>query len=267
MRTGLPHFLINKYDNNSYIPVGGGSSNSSRPPRQREQHSQRLKQNLLKAWDESENEQVIHHSDRNGIYLEFRGEPGYELVTRSLENMTGNRSNWTRLLNVRTEQVGSGDGEETIPVVFATVYVPHSKKDALFSKITQYASEETQSGHPKNAKLLESISSIQKALEIKSFWRDDADLIPNSTPEWCEVWLSSDFDEVIESFEALLKQLNIEFKPDSIKFPERSVKLVLANCNNLEMISRLSDNIAEFRKAKQTAAFWLNQSNKEQESG
>ena len=49
-----------------------------------------------------------------------------------------------------------------------------------------------------------------------------------------------------------------------IRFPERAVKIIHANRAQLETITRLSDDIAEYRRAKETAAFWLDQCNKEQ---
>ncbi len=55
-----------------------------------------------------------HGSDRKGIYLEFRGTPGYDMKLLSLENL-GNKK--TRLCNIRninqkTVNVGAGEQEE-----------------------------------------------------------------------------------------------------------------------------------------------------------
>lgn len=35
----------------------------------------------------TESELVAHHISRNGIYLEFKGNPGYDLATKGLEDM------------------------------------------------------------------------------------------------------------------------------------------------------------------------------------
>ena len=44
------------------------------------------------------------------------------------------------------------------------------------------------------------------------------------------------------------------------------MKVILATRHQLETITRLSDDIAEYRRAKETASFWLEQDNKEQKA-
>ncbi len=260
-----PHINITNYEQEPFTPTGGGTGRP-RPPRMRHDHSILLEGQLRLAWSEAEKDVIVYQSHRNGVYLEFKGEQGYELVTKSLENLQGqNQNNWTRLLNVRREKVQAEEGQETNDVVYATVYVPNAKKELLFKKIERYASEDNdRSGRPQNAALLESISAIRKALEVESFWRDSITLIPTDEPQWCEVWLSSDQPVVVERFEALLEQHQIVFKQGKIRFPERTVKMVYANRRQLETITRFSDDIAEYRRAKETAAFWLDQENRGQ---
>ena len=265
METNLPHLIVTGFEPRNFTGTGGGDK-PDRPARNRNKHSVLLKQQLEQAWEDAEQDQVVYHAQKNGVYLEFRGEQGYELVTKSLENLRGtDPANWTRLLNIRKEIVQTEDLAQLEEVVFATVFVPNSKKEALFTQIERYATEENEkSGDPKHAVLLESISNIRKALEIESFWQDAKSLIPADDPEWCEVWLSSDQKEVIKRFEALLEQQQINYKTGAIRFPERAVKIIHANHSQLETITRLSDDIAEYRRAKETAAFWLDQDNKEQ---
>lgn len=263
MKTNLPHLVVTGYELNRFTK---GSSPPIPPPPQpqriRVEHGALLKQRLARAWDAALNESVVYHSSRKGVYLEFKGEPGYELVTRSLERLNGkNPEKKVRLLNIRSEVEGEGDGPET---TYATVFVPHKQKDFFFNRIEQYAKEEGISGKPKHAKLIESISDIRKALDVESFWQDQRNLIPSDKPAWCEVWLSSERDDVIHSFENLLSKLDISQKSGVIRFPERAVKVIHASRAQLETITHLSDNIAEYRRAKETAAFWLDQTNSDQ---
>ncbi|MDZ7725314.1 MAG: S8 family peptidase [candidate division KSB1 bacterium] len=76
--------------------------------------------------------------------------------------------------------------------------------------------------------------------------------------------LSSDKDDIISKFDTLLKKLRIEAKTGFIRFPERTVKMILASRKDLERLSLSSDNIAEYRRAKTTADFWVTLPNKEQ---
>jgi hypothetical protein len=264
MPANLPHLVVADFSQESFTGTGGGPQ-IPRPPRARNEHSALLRQQLNQAWTEAENDAVVYQSHRNGVYLEFKGEEGYRLITKSLEKLNGSSTNRTRLLNVRKELVQTEIGAPPKEIVFATIFVPNAKKELLFKQIDKYASEDNaRSGQPKNAALLESVSNIRKALEIESFWQDVKDLIPKDSPEWCEVWLSSDQDEVIQRFNTLLSQQQINSTTGIICFPERAVKIIHANRSQLETITRLSDDIAEYRRAKETSAFWLEQENQVQ---
>ncbi|MCA9398519.1 MAG: S8 family peptidase [Candidatus Omnitrophica bacterium] len=225
------------------------------PQRDRRPHSEYLTQKFNQSWQDAENEQAVVHSAREGVYIEFKSDPGADLVTKSLEDL---RSKKVRLLNVRTEK------EDDQEVTYATVYVAHDKKNHFLNKIQQYAEENTQTGKPKNETLINSIADIRKALLVESFWQDKKDLIPTEEKSWCEVWLSSDQEDVVQRFEGLLAEQEIESAAGLIKFPERSVKVIFANKEQLEKLTSLSDDIAEYRRAKETAAFWLEMDNKEQ---
>lgn len=266
MKTHLPHLVVTDFERNGFTSSKKPIPSPLKPIRDRQEHSAFLKRQLERAWTDAGNDQVVYSSHRKGIYLEFKGEQGYELITKSLESLRGSDSSkWSRLLTIRKDTVLSEDKTQSEDVVYATIYVPHSKKDVLFSQIEKYATEENaKSGKPKNASLIESISSIRKALEVESFWLDEKNLIPSDKPEWCEVWLSSDQDEVVQRFAALLHQFEIKSKNGVIRFPERAVKIISASRSQLETITRMSDDIAEYRRAKETASFWLDQSNREQ---
>jgi len=236
----------------NYTSVSSGGREHRIPTRNREQHGRRIFQQLEQAWQELENKYLVAYPERTGIYLEFVSSPGFELIIKSLEDLRQG----IRLCNVRTETRLIDNVKEEITL--ATVFIPNNKRDFFFRKVKQYLSEETKSGKPRNANLIDSIEELRTALLIESFWTDDKSLIPNEEPEWCEVWLRSDNDEVIKKFESLLSEQQINSKPGVIKFPERIVKLVLVNRGQLQNLSRLSDDVAEYRKAKDTAEFFLN---------
>lgn len=216
--------------------------------------SSKLFERFNEAWKSAEDEQAVIQHARNGVYVEFISDPGAQLVTKSLEDM---KSKKVRLLNVRTGQMG----DET--VTFATVYVAHDMKRYFLKKIEEYATDSAD-GKRKNARFINSIADLRKALLIESFWTDAKELIPEDEKAWCEVWLSSDSPDVLRDFEHLLEQENIKASAGFIRFPERMVKVVLVNRHDLELLTRNSDYIAEYRLAKETATFWLNMPNREQ---
>jgi hypothetical protein len=224
--------------------------------RNRQIHSDFLREKLDNAWAEARSEQVVHHADRNGIYLEFRGEPGFDLVTKSLEDL---RSKKIRLLNVR-KNVSPFDNAET---TIATVFVANEKKDFFFDRIERYAREDTKKGAPKHSDLIDSISNIRKADKIESFWVDNKHLIPEDEARWCEIWLmhNGNPEETIERFDQLLEQFEIQSRSGYITFPERLVKVILADNEKLERLIIHSGDVAEFRGAKETASFWTEMRN------
>lgn len=222
--------------------------------RDRRAHSEFLRQRLQQAWDEADQSQAIFAVERQGTYVQFESEPGFDLAIMSLERIQSG----VRLLNVHQEMVGDQ------PRTVATVYVPNNRRSYFLRKIQVYAEENTKKDKPKNAKLVESVSEIRRAV-VDSFWRtEERDLIPREVFEWVEVWLSSDRDEVIQRFELLLRERNLESQAEVLRFPERAVKLVSLNRGEMEAIVELSDDIAEFRMSRAIASFILELENEEQ---
>lgn len=238
-----------------YTPVSGGKK-TTLPTRNRQSHGAYIHSCLLAAWQESESEFFAMHSERNGVYLEFESSPNFEMTIKSLEDLRRG----IRLCNVRKVTVEAQEEYQDFKeIVFATVYVPNKQKQIFFNKVEEYLSEETQKGKPKNANLIDSINEIRKALLIESFWLDDKKLIPVEEPCWCEIWLRVDTEDVINRFEQLLNTQNIPHKSGSIKFPERTIKLAYVSQLQLEMITLKSDDVAEYRKAKDTAEFLISE--------
>jgi len=257
MAENLPHLRVD-----GPSEIRGFTSPQSNGPRKRKvrnriQHGEYIKQKLEEAFLESDNEVAALHAVRHGIYLEFQSSPGFELAVKSLENLSAG----IRLCNIRVDKK-TVEGSE-VATTYATVYIPNAKRQFFFEKVEKYLYEETPKGNPQNAPLIESIDGLRKALLIESFWTDDQSLIPDNEAKWCEVWLRSDEDELLQ-FEQLLVTQNINSKQGSIRFPERSVKLVCASGKQLEWLTSHSDHIAEYRRAKETADFLLKQSASDQ---
>jgi len=106
-----------------FTPSGGGGGKARIPKRQnRQQHAYCLEKMLDEAatQDKLEETNIISVSDRNGIYLEFRGKSEYDLITRSLEHIGKN----VRLCNIR----------EVDETKFATVFIPNNQKDFFIKK-------------------------------------------------------------------------------------------------------------------------------------
>ena len=261
MERNLPHIKgPQPTEKMKFTTVQSGGSGPRFPDRDRSGHGEQIKRKLERAWQESE--VAVSHTTRKGTYIEFLSAPGFDITIKSLENL----SKGIRLCNVRQEESQTSDDKKEI-TSYITTFVPNEQKQVFFDKIEEYLTEETKGGNPKNKRLIEGIEELRKALEVESFWTDEKELIPDDhTQEWCEIWLrDEDEDEDAErKFNGVLDKLEIKSKPGSIKFPERIVKLILASGQNLSDLTKHSDNIAEYRKAKSTADFLLSETPAEQ---
>jgi hypothetical protein len=250
----FPHlYLPGPTETHPFTAPRSGGDRFTSPVRNRSDHAIALQGKLEAAWLAADNARSVSQAVRGGVYVEFASEPGFQLVFQSLENVRSG----IRLLNVRRGMV-TGE-EETL----ATVFVPNEKRSLLLRKIQAYASEETSSGRPKNAKLVESISDIRSAV-VKSFWTDDVARIPSDQPEWIELWVRVDSPGTMASVEALLGRLAIERRAEVLEFPERAVLLVRASQPQLTQLIEHADWVAELRAAVPVSGMVLELSNRDQ---
>jgi hypothetical protein len=187
-----------------------------------------------------------------------------------------NRPKGIRLSNVRTvEAVRTQDTEEPAPVTKATVYIPSGQEGFFLERVRQYAEEyapqrkpaspeeEAKPPKPKNQKLVEGMQEIRLAL-AEALWTDAPELFPGQEAVACEVWLLDDSPEAEAEFRNAARGLNIPVQAGSLHFPERTVVLANANRDQLGELLAACDNLAEFRRAKETAGFWTESPNVEQ---
>jgi hypothetical protein len=143
----------------------------------RSSHGAKLRQDLTNAATQA-NQQGLP-PEREGISLEFSGEPGFDLAFDSLDPKA---SQGIELSNVRR-------GPNNIA---ATVYVPPGKLDHFFRLIDRCSkSVQDQARAPRGQKIFDSTSSIRLAA-VMAFWTDNR-AFPNDTDQklWWEVWVRS----------------------------------------------------------------------------
>lgn len=235
------------------------------PPRDRAAHSAKLLQQFDAIWNQKKELEQARTAEkiatREGTYLSFTSAADHDLITKSLENI----KKGIRLLNVKEEII---DGEHT--QVKATVYIPNGMEGFFISKIAKYEAEDLKSGKPKNAPLVNSINDVSIAL-LEGLWTDKLQLIPTENSKWCEAWLNVNTkdkqeQEQIALFLKTLESIGIEFKRNTIIFPERAVLLINANRSQLIELMLQSDLLAEFRAGQEPAGFWVNESAIEQQA-
>ena len=257
--TDYPHiFLHGHVQTSRYTKPKRGMDAPAIPDRDPASHGAFLRRRFSAAWRAAQMEELqrkrlaVSLPDRRGAYLEFRSEPGFDLALGSLEG----RREGVRLLSVRSEVT---DG-----TTYATVFIPHGKESWFLNRVEKYLTERTEKGLPKHRALLDTISDIQLAV-LRSFWTDDPSLFPSGEEEdWFEIWLSATDGEVEDRFRSVLQGLQIQSRPEILVFPERSVLIVRAQPQQLAQLVQFSDDIAEVRKAKEIAQFFVELQNADQ---
>lgn len=258
MESKLSNLYISKAGQSfDFKPANGGGGIENYPPRaSRRSHAEKLEYDLFSAWEKANQNQkeigTVSVASRHGVYLEIKGQAGFDLITKSLENTTQH----VRICNVKQEE----DSENKI-IESTTVYVPNNKRDFFIKKMNKY--KETESAE----KVIGTIESINLAL-VDALWLSDKNKIPTTTSQWCEVWLmyeaKENVPEVIDEFFKICDERSIEYKDQRIIFPERVVLGVRANKQQLSDLQWLSSRIAEFRIMVTPTSFYENLSELEQ---
>lgn len=235
------------------------------PVRDRAIQSQKLLNQFDAIWQQKEQLQQQRSAEqiatREGTYIQFTSAADHDLITKSLEDLRKG----IRLLNIKEIPVGENQTQ-----LRATVYVPNGKEGHFIAKIQKYQQEQTAKGQPKNAPLVNSIEDVSVAL-LEGLWTDKPQLIPTDTAKWSEAWLNvntkeNQEQEQIAQFLTTLDSIGIEYKHNSIIFPERAVLLINANREQLVELMLQSDLLAEFRAGQEPAGFWVNESSVEQQA-
>ena len=255
------------YNFSSAPKLGGKPKIPQRSNRQA--HSNALISQLREAqnyFKEYTPQQVAAISYNTGTYVEFSGAENCDLLTKSLEDSRQG----IKLLNVRDVLTQATDDSDTIIVAKATVFIPTGKEEVFIKKISEFATEQTQKGNPKNNDLVSSIESISDAIKISAFWVGRPSEMPDDTEQWFEIWIDIDenrFDETKRNAFDILNNLNLTHRPETefIRFPERLVIPIFANRTNLLDLIRQGITIAEIRRPADPNAFFLDSSLQEQD--
>ncbi|MCL2252806.1 MAG: hypothetical protein FWC12_12945, partial [Treponema sp.] len=144
---------------------------------------------------------------------------------------------------------------------YATVFIPNGTLKYFEKRITTYIERRKGKGGRslESRELIDTIASFRKAT-VKALWTDTISMPENENDIFCwEVWLTArgDRKKQLSGFRELAKLINIETSDTSFDFRERTVLLIRATTKQLEQSLTLLNNIAELRKAKTTADFFI----------
>ncbi len=182
-----------------------------------------------------------------GLQIEFRSEPGYALAFEGLAR----GAQRIELMNLRHDPTTDTD--------FATVFIPDGQLKAFEGLVRQYLEANTDKGNPRNAPLLNPIQEIRVAA-FNALWTDDPSVLPENENEaiWWEFWLPTreNRESVLNRFLSIAAACGFETSDKVLNFPERTVLNVLASRAAITRNLALLNEVAEIRRAKDTAEFF-----------
>jgi Subtilase family len=199
----------------------------------------------------------------SGTYIRFESEPGFDLKLESLPDQRAGIELVAVKKIINLSSTHTQEEEHAQSIIVATVFVPDGKLEHFQKKIRQYLEEDTKNGKPKNQALVESIARMGLA-KLRDLWTDVDDLFPDETETiWWEAWLrvgqgQEQRQEIIEKFRGQAETANLELSSNELPFLENTVILIRGNPRQLSESLFLLDSLAEVRKAKETADFFVN---------
>lgn len=252
------HFLLQNTSSaksyTAHVPKGG--ARVTLPELDRAQHGGALQAQLQElkplAATAKERQQEIGLEAGLGIQIQFLSRPDADLAFEKLASEAKHKG--IELLSIQEV-----DGK----AVLANVFVPDGQLQHFEQLIVAYLNEKkTVKGVARdNKKLLDTINSI-RASALQGLWTDSPELLPSdqNEPFWWEVWLrhaKGDVDHYLNDFKRIAAKAECQVSDAVVVFPERSVVVMYGSQSQLAQSVMLLNCVAELRRAKDTAEFFV----------
>ena len=187
-----------------------------------------------------------------GLQIQFLSRPDADLAFERLASE--GRGKGIELLSVQ---------ERDDKAVLANVFVPDGQLQHFEQLITDYLEEKTdRNGDPRDRKsLINTIGEI-RAAAIQGLWTDSPELLPADLNEvfWWEVWIRRSHEggaSAVEDFRQLAALSQCVVAEAVVDFPERSVVVMFGSQAQLSYSVMALNCVAELRRAKETAEFFV----------
>ncbi len=193
-----------------------------------------------------------------GLYVQFDSQPDVPLDLMSLED---------KRQGIELVAVTHAATDEPTPrtIERATVLVPDGKVKHFLSRFERYAkTAPPKKGERRHLTMIDPVATLRLAT-LRGLWTDAPDVYPrDDEAAWWEVWLRRHDGHELDRLMEFAEAQHIRIGARRLQFPDRIVTLVLASPSQLSASTDVLNDIAEVRKAKESAAFFADLGPEEQ---
>lgn len=195
-------------------------------------------------------------SAASGLYVQFESQPDVDLNTSMLEAARD---------GIELVAVTAVDLEDGHRIQLATVYVPEGAVAHLLAKFDKYSlSTPRKEREVRYWDAFDPVTSLRLAT-LRALWTDAPDSYPAEGQSiWWEVWLRRHDGREVERLAEFAGKVGIQLGEHRLTFTDRIVCLVYGKVEQLAISVDVLNDMAEVRKAKETAAFFVEESPAEQ---
>ena len=233
-----------------------------KPPASRAKHGRALERALKATVVEAERRRadagIEVHGAEPGVYIQFESQPGVPLQLTSLEDARQ---------GIELVAVSHAQTEEEKPrrIERATVFVPEGKVRHFFKRFESYAkTTPKEKGERRHEDMLDPVAALRLAT-LRGLWTDTSEAYPDDGEViWWEVWLRRQDGSELSRLMEFAGLQGLEVASRRLQFDDRIVTLVQASPAQLAASVDVLHDLAEVRKAKETATVFVDMSPEEQ---
>lgn len=231
-------------------------------PSNRPAHGAALKKSIEAAVVEAHQRRadtgITVHGATPGLYVQFVSQPGVPLKVTSLESATQG-------IEVVAVTHTISDAPDKRIVERATVFVPEGKVKHFVSRFEAYARTTPKAkGERRNEDMLDRVAELRLAT-LRALWTDAVEAYPaDDEMTWWEVWLRRQDGNELARLTEFVGLAGVHMGERRLAFDDRIVTLVHATPRQLSASIDVLNDVAEVRRAKETAAVFTDMSPTEQ---
>lgn len=193
-----------------------------------------------------------------GLYVQFESQPGVPLDLTALEAPKS---------GIELVAVSHTLTTEAQPrrIERATVFVPEGKVKHFIARFEAYSkTAPKRKGERRYESMLDPVAALRLAT-LRSLWTDSAAVYPEENEAiWWEVWLRRQDGSELSRLMQFAGAKGLDVSARRLQFDDRIVTLVRASPAALAASVDVLDDLAEVRKAKETAAVFADMAADEQ---